>query len=150
MGLKRGRKGGSKPGAAICCRCCRCCCWKSWLKHPLLGWLWERGHARVPPSADFADSRWHLGFGDTSASPYQARHSLSRFCRGRCHAGCLRSPGSLPAPGRAEPRQHRSPARQSGGLPWAPASSCHTHTRCRPPRKASSVPGAAMCCAQFS
>lgn len=153
LGLKRGRKGGSERGGAICCCCCcrrRCCCLKSWLKHPLPGCLWERGRARVSPSADFADSRWHLGFGDTSASLCQPCHSLSRFCRGRCHPGsrtrlCLPSAGSAraaPAPGRAEAaeqpqpgRSRRRPARQRGGLPWAPASFLlpHTHTRCCPP-----------------
>lgn len=141
-----------------------------WLKHPLPGCLWERGHARLSPSAHFADSRWHLGSGGTSASLCQPCHSLSRFRRGRCHPGsrtwlCLPPAGSAraaPAPGRAgaaeqpQPsRSRRRPARQRGGLPWAPASFLLPHTRHTllpplPPAAAKLPPSPALGCVVHS
>lgn len=129
LGFKAGSKGREQDGGAICCcccccrcYCCCCCCLKSWLKHPLPGWLWERGHARVSPSADLADSHWHLGFGDTSASLCQPCHSLSCFCRRRCHPGsrtsrCLPSParpGSAPAASRLQAEHGRREQPQPG------------------------------------
>lgn len=46
LGFKAGSKGREQEGGAICCCCCRCC-FKSWLKHNLLGWIWNRRHAQV-------------------------------------------------------------------------------------------------------